>query len=286
MAAVPSHSKSAFIFGLGYLGKELADELHRKGWMVSGCVKTPSEVQGQRVPCFVSGSGEIDRTLQSATHVVSTAPPASGGEDPILTQYGGKLKGKWVGYVSSTGVYGEGKGWVTEGHPTTPVSTTSDRRLRCEEKWRGLGATIFRIAGLYGPGRSLIDRRPSEVILHPGHAISRVHRDDAARAIALAMEQHARGVFNLADAHPAPHHEVAGHAARLLGDPPPTSLRWGRDLTAPVGSRVYGLYGVTRLVDSSRARRELGWLPRFDHYSLGLRDCLDRSPLLSCKRKK
>ncbi|WP_343609738.1 SDR family NAD(P)-dependent oxidoreductase [Novosphingobium sp.] len=250
------------IFGMGYTGSAIATALRAQGWLVDGT--------GTHGTMHFDDTYRVHRALAQATAVISTAPPAQ-GEDPVLSRYGAVLHSPWLGYISSTGVYGDAGGaWVDE---SAPVGTgRRAARVSAEAQWLERGAHAFRLPGIYGPGRSAFDRlregRAHRLDL-PGQVFSRVHVADIVSAVLLAMETEAApGPWNIADDLPCHQNDVIEEAARLMGveAPPVVALD---DPSLSEASR--GFYRENRRVANGKAQRELGWRPAFPSYREGLR---------------
>lgn len=252
-----------FVFGLGYCGARIAARFAALGWEV---VST-----GREGTLRFDDSGSVRMALTDADHVVSTVPPAADG-DPVLAAYGDALAGKWLCYLSSTGVYGDSGGaWVDETAPTGTGRRTA--RAEADARWLDLGARVLRLPGIYGPGRSALERvregRAHRIDL-PGQVFSRVHVDDVHKAVETVLGG-AEGAYNIADDHPTSQNAVIEEACRLLGrDPPPLETLDQAELTP----RARAFYAENRRVSNFRARRELGWRPRYPSYREGLRACL------------
>lgn len=210
-----------------------------------------------------------DAALAAATHVLSSVPPDDAG-DPVLARYGTALAGKWLGYLSSTGVYGDtGGAWVDEGAPADRGRRAN--RNAADAAWLARGARVFRLPGIYGPGRSPLDRVAAGEAHRTGIAgqvFSRVHVDDIAAGVVAGFAAPA-GAYNLADDLPAPQDEVVAHAAALLGLPPPPVV----PLEA-LSPAARAFHAENRRVANGRAKRVLGWRPRYLDYRAGLRALL------------
>ncbi len=261
------------ILGLGYTGARLADALRTRGWRVSGVRRTAA---GEDVLAF-DDEAAVRARLGTASHILSSVPPGSDGADPVLTRFGPALqsnKAVWVGYLSSTGVYGDtGGAWVDE---SAPIGTgRRSARARADLAWQALGKNVrtFRLPGIYGPGRSAIDRvraGSAHRIDLPDQVFSRIHVDDIVAAV-LASLDGPPGVYNLADDHPCDQNAVIEYACGLIGvDPPPLLAIEDARLSA----QARAFYSENRRVASGRARRLLGWSPRYADYRSGLRSCL------------
>lgn len=255
------------IFGLGYSGTAIASAARQAGFQVSGTSR--SELDGT-IP-FDSANAAV----QAATHVLSTVAPDAAG-DPVLGQYASVLKTaphlRWFGYLSSTVVYGDrGGGWVDEDTPAAPSQPRGQRRVDAEEAWvRQAGRVavdIFRLGGIYGPGRSAFDdlragkaRRMDK----PGHRFGRIHRDDIARAVVAAMLQDrsaGRRVLNLVDDEPSESAAVVTHAAALLGVTPPPFVAFADALPA-MSPMARSFWAESRQVSAAKTKvaLKIEWL--------------------------
>jgi nucleoside-diphosphate-sugar epimerase len=255
-----------FIFGLGYSAKRIKHSLERLGWRV--------EATGGDSGLAFDDEPAVRAALARASHVLSSVPPADGA-DPVLDRYGDALGHAWLGYLSSTGVYGDtGGAWVDESAPTGQGRRTA--RAKSDAAWLRRGARVFRLPGIYGPGRSAIER-VREGAAHridvPGQVFSRIHVDDLATGVIAALDAPA-GAYNLADALPASQNAVIEYACRLLGTEPPP-LRSLDEAGLSPAARAF--YAENRRVANGKAKRVLGWRPRFADYRAGLVDCLRRS---------
>jgi nucleoside-diphosphate-sugar epimerase len=267
------------IFGLGYSGSAIADAARAAGFTVTGTTRAG-----------VDGSIRFDASdaaIQSATHLLTTAGPDESG-DPVLARYAGAIAAapglRWIGYLSSTVVYGDrGGGWVDEDTAVAPSQARGQRRADAEEAWAGFAGRcavdIFRLAGIYGPGRSAFDdlragraRRMNK----PGHQFGRIHRDDIARAVVTAMRQDrpaGRRVLNLADDEPSESAAVVTEAATLLGVTPPPEIAFSDALPA-MSPMALSFWAEDRRVASAKTKAALGieWL--YPTYREGLRAIL------------
>jgi nucleoside-diphosphate-sugar epimerase len=254
-----------FIFGLGFSAKRIKRSLESIGWTVEGT--------GSEGDVAFENEAAVRGALGRASHVLSSVPP-SGDADPVLESYGDALDHGWLGYLSSTGVYGDtGGAWVDESAPTG--SGRRSARAECDATWLARGARVFRLPGIYGPGRSAIER-VAEGKAHridlPGQVFSRVHVDDIATGVLAALDA-PPGAYNLADDLPASQNAVIQEACWLLGaEPPPLETLE----EAGLSQQALAFYSENRRVANGKARRVLGWCPRFPDYHTGLRDCLRR----------
>ena len=245
------------LFGPGYTGARIATALQRDGWHVDAINRTtPPEA--------------VRAALVQATHVVSTVPPGEEG-DPVLVAYGDAIgQAGWIGYLSSTGVYGDTKGaWVDE---SGSLGGRRDGRVAADLAWQALGARVFRLPGIYGPGRAMFERLRSgqaHRIDAPGQVFCRIHVDDIVAGVVAAMREGPAGAYNLADDQPAPQNRVIEYACALMGlSPPPFKPL---DELSP---QARAFYGENRRVANGKAKRLLGWRPRYPTYRQGLRAIL------------
>ena len=262
------------IFGLGYCGRAVA-RAAAAGFRVLGTTRAGGE-----------GSlpfAEAAPALAAATHLLITAAPDEGG-DPVLARYGAEIAAaprlRWIGYLSSTGVYGDHAGaFVDEATPPRPAAPRARRRVAAERAWQDFAGRsavdLFRLAGIYGPGRSVLDdlrAGRARRIIKPGQVFSRIHRDDIARAVLAAMANApARGarVFNLADDEPAASAEVIAEAARLLGLAPPPEIPFAA--AAPgMSPMARSFWAENRRVRNDITKEALGLAWRYPSYREGL----------------
>jgi nucleoside-diphosphate-sugar epimerase len=255
-----------FIFGLGYSAKRIKRSLERAGWTV--------EATGSEADIAFADEAAVRGALARASHVLSSVPPQDDA-DPVLDRYGDALGHPWLGYLSSTGVYGDtGGAWADESAPTGRGRRSG--RAECDEAWLARGARAFRLPGIYGPGRSAIERvrqGTAHRIDLPGQVFSRIHVDDIAAGVLAALDA-PPGPYNLADDLPASQNAVIEEACRLLGAEP-TPLQSLDE--AGLSEQALAFYSENRRVANGKAKRVLGWSPRFADYRAGLRDCLKRS---------
>lgn len=245
------------VFGPGYSASRLMAAVTARGGDVAAVTRaTFGDVEGTRA------------RIAAATHILSSIPPGEG--DPVLATYGSDLarSGAWLGYLSSTGVYGDtGGGWVDE---SAPLRGRRGARLAADQDWAALPrACVFRLPGIYGPERSALERMAAGAVRvkFPGQVFSRVHVDDLVAGVIAAFDG-PTGIYNLADDHPAPQADVLAYAAMLLGtDPGPELAPDAVELSA--ASRAF--YAENRRVANGKAKRLLGWRPQYSDYRLGLR---------------
>ncbi|MES2493030.1 MAG: SDR family NAD(P)-dependent oxidoreductase [Pseudomonadota bacterium] len=252
------------IFGLGYSASVIARALETRGWEV---VST-----GRHGTLPFADEYAVRRALDAAEAVLSSVPPDRDGADPVLERYGEALAQRWTGYLSSTGVYGDTRGaWVDETAPTGDGRRTA--RAACDAAWLARGARVFRLPGIYGPGRSALDRvrqGTAHRIALSDQVFSRIHVDDLADGVVAGLDGPS-GAYNLADDWPCSQNAVIEEACRLLGREPPPLQQLEEAALSPM-ARAF--YAENRRVANLRARRVLGWVPRHCDYRTGLRAIL------------
>ncbi|MFS0737943.1 SDR family NAD(P)-dependent oxidoreductase [Sphingomonas sp. 1P06PA] len=254
---------SLLLFGPGYAGSRIAAAVAEQGGRV---VTVRSRADGQSLG--IDDRDALAEALAHASHVVSTVPPV-GEVDPVLARYRDRLAGRWVGYLSSTGVYGDAGGaWVDESAPTDRGRRSA--RNAADADWLALGAHVFRLPGIYGPGRSALDRvaaGQAHRIDLPDQIFSRIHVDDIVSGVIAALAGPA-GAYNLADDLPASQNDVVEAACALLGVAPPPILSIE---AAGLSPQARSFYAENRRVANGKAKRLLGWKPAYPDYRAGLR---------------
>lgn len=252
-----------FIFGLGYSASRIAAALEAQGWEVLST--------GRDGTLRFDDASNVRIALADASHVLSSVPPSADG-DPVIDTYGPALVGKALLYLSSTGVYGDTKGaWVDESAVTGLGRRTA--RAEADAQWLKLGARVLRLPGIYGPGRCALERVKSGAarrIAIIDQVFSRVHVDDIVQAAQLALNA-AQGAYNIADDAPCSQNEVIEHACRLLGLPLPPLQTLEEANLSPM---ALAFYAENRRVANGKAKRLLGWQPRYPTYREGLASCL------------
>ncbi|MDF7776704.1 NAD(P)-dependent oxidoreductase [Sphingomonas sp. AOB5] len=241
-----------FLFGPGYTASRLAEAVRAMGWRVS--TATRDTFHGR----------EAD--LAAATHILSSVPP--GESEPVLDAYRTALAAgdAWLGYLSSTGVYGDTQGaWVDESAPTGTGRRAA--RADADAAWLALAARVFRLPGIYGPGRSALDRIPAHRVDAPGQVFSRIHVDDIVRGVIAGFDG-PPGAYNLADDLPAPQAEVQAWAAHLQHREPAPLVPLD---DAGLSPQARAFYSENRRVSNGKAKRVLGWTPLYPDYRFGLR---------------
>lgn len=252
-----------FVFGFGYTASLIAGQLRSQGWTV--------EATGSAGGIAFADETAVCAALAQASHVLSSVPPA-GADDPVLARYGHSLGQRWLGYLSSTGVYGDTQGaWVDE---TAPVGTgRRAARSEADLAWLDRGARVFRLPGIYGPGRSALDRArqgKAHRLDLPRQVFSRVHVEDIASGVVAALDA-PPGAYNLADDLPCGQNALIEESCRLLGIAPPPLMTLDE---AGLSPQARAFYGENRRVANGKAKRVLGWRPRYPTYREGLRALL------------
>ncbi len=275
-----------FVFGYGFTGQALARRLLHDGWEFAASYRTPGDAQriaadGGRAVAADDRRG-LAAALANATAVLITAPPGPQGCPGLSALVPALAEARafpdWTGYLSTTGVYGDRRGrWVTEASPLAAQSVEGARRVGAERDWlqagagMGLTVAVFRLPGIYGPGRSALDRLregKARRIAAPGQVFSRIHVEDLASGLAASIAQPRAGAaYNLCDDEPAPNTEVIAHAAGLLGMEPPPEIPLAE---AGLSTAALRFYAESKRVSNARAKAELGWRPAYPTYREGL----------------
>ena len=278
---------NVFVFGLGYSAVETAAILLEGGWRVSGTVRSAAKAaepeKGGASPILFDDRAAVEKALQTATHLLVSTPPGEEG-DPALAAYEQALRGaplRWIGYLSTVGVYGDHHGeWIDEDTPTAAPRGRKSARVEAEKAWEalahecGVPLDIFRLAGIYGPGRSPIDRiraGDARCIVKPGQVFNRIHVEDIAQTVIAAIRRERRGggsrIYNVADDEPAPPQDVLLYAAQLIGAPPPPEIPFDRAELSPMAR---SFYEDNKRVHNTKIKRELGVVLRYPTYREGL----------------
>lgn len=269
--------QSALLLGAGFVARALAPHLLAEGWDVH--VTTRSGVTKlQDVTCHKfdgPASADLQSVFIDADIIVSSIPPAKDGTEPAFSEFGHLTpRANWIAYLSATSVYGDRAGkWAFEGEPPSPSLARGVARADAEMSWIETlwPVHIFRLAGIYGPGRSpfrKLRNQTARAILKDGHVVNRIHVDDIVSALLLSLNApDPQSIYNLADGHPAPPQDVLDYAAGLLELPPPP--RTALDDPA-VSDMARSFYAETKRVSADKARQRLGWNPAHKTYRDGL----------------
>ncbi|WP_291732936.1 SDR family oxidoreductase [Leisingera sp. F5] len=266
--------KTLLCLGFGYTARALAPRLLAQGWRVIGTSREVVEAEGVEMIAWPGQSVPLD----GVTHVLSSIGPNADG-DPLLAAMGDQLAAarelEWAGYLSTTAVYGHhGGAWVDEATPVRPSSERGDWRVKAEAHWQaipGLPLHIFRLAGIYGPGRGPFAKLmagKARRIVKPGQVFSRIHVEDIAQVLAASIAQPSPGaIYNVCDDDPAPPQDVLGHAAELLGLPMPAEVPFDEAGMTPMAR---SFYGENKRVRNRRIKDELGVELLYPTYREGL----------------
>jgi nucleoside-diphosphate-sugar epimerase len=275
-------NKVLLSLGHGYCASYLAGRLVPQGWRIAGTTRDPDKfpsLRAQGITPILWDRDAILPCLEHASHLLVSAGPSETGDpalallQPDITRQAARLD--WVGYLSTTGVYGDAQGdWVDECTPLTPETERGRRRMRAEAAWSAipdLPLHIFRLAGIYGPGRgpfAKVREGSARRIIKPGQVFSRIHVEDIAQALEASMARPKPGtVYNLCDDDPAPPQDVIAHAADLLGvEMPPEVPFEEADLTPMARS----FYSESKRVSNARIKSDLGVTLKYPDYRTGL----------------
>jgi uncharacterized protein YbjT (DUF2867 family) len=274
-------TETLFTFGHGYSASALARLLEPRGWSMTGTSRNPDHlaaIAAQSVTPLLWPGADPRPALTNATHLLLSAAPDENG-DPVLAHFGADFPAlvpniRWVGYLSTTGVYGDHDGgWVDETTPLTPATKRGKHRVIAEAQWQALDLPlhIFRLAGIYGPGRgpfAKVRAGTARRIIKPNQVFSRTHVDDIAQVLAASIARPNPGaVYNVCDDDPAPPEAVIGHAAELLGLPLPPAEDYA---TAQMTPMARSFYAESKRVRNDRIKSELGVDLLYPSYRDGL----------------
>ncbi len=285
-------AKRLFCFGLGYTGERLAAALMAGGWSVGGTCRSAeacAALQEKGIDAHVFDRdhpmADALAALAGATHILNSVPPDDGGDGVLDCHADAIAHGEgveWIGYLSTTGVYGDHHGrWVDEETPVRPSGERGARRAAAEQQWfnfwwgHGIPLNVFRLAGIYGPGRSALDtvRAGRARRIHkPGHVFSRIHVDDIVATLRASMARPNGGAaYNVCDDKPAPPAEVIEFACGLLGVEPPPVVDYDEAGLSPMAR---SFYDDNKRVRNDRIKDELGVTLAYADYETGLRALL------------
>jgi nucleoside-diphosphate-sugar epimerase len=277
-----------FCFGLGYTALALARRLQGEGWRITGTcrqAKRQEALAGLGIETWIFDRdrplADSAAALAGCTHLLSSVPPDESG-DPVLDLHGPDIASRsglaWIGYLSTTGVYGDRQGgWVDEESALEPTGERGRRRVAAEAGWLALGQRaglpvhLFRLAGIYGPGRSAFDALRTgraQRIDKPGQVFSRIHVADIVQILEASMARPRAGaIYNLCDDDPAAPADVIAHAAALLGVAPPPLIPFAE---AKLSEMARSFYDDNKRVRNDRIKQELGVRLIYPGYRAGL----------------
>jgi len=275
-------TRTLISFGHGYTAQALARRLVPRGWTIYGTTRKPEKLAGLEAEGVIPvlwPDGDLSEAFETATHVLASAAPGDEG-DPVLARYESEIRVMaprldWAGYLSTTGVYGDHQGaWVDESTPLAPATRRGRLRVAAEAQWTaipGLPLHIFRLAGIYGPGRGPFEKvrqGTARRIVKPNQVFSRVHVEDIARVLEASIERPDPGAaYNVCDNAPAPPEDVIAFAAELLGRPVPPEVPFDE---AEMSAMARSFYAESKRVDNRRIREELGVELAYPDYRTGL----------------
>ena len=280
-----------FIFGLGYTGKVLGDLLKKQGWKISGTSRDKAGAEQLAQNGFYSYVFNETTPLEPAvfdgvTHILLSIPPNDEG-DLVFKTHGSDIAQraqqlKWVGYLSTTGVYGDHQGgWVDEETALTPSTERGEKRVWAEIQWQSLFQSnklpihIFRLAGIYGPGSNQLEKvaaKKAKRRIKEGQVFSRIHVDDIAGMLIASMNSpHAGEAYNICDDEAAPPQDVVTYAAQLLGVDPPQEILFNPDDMTPMG---LSFFAESKRVSNEKIKRDLGYTLKYPTYREGLKALL------------
>ncbi|MGB7317618.1 MAG: SDR family oxidoreductase [Planktotalea sp.] len=278
--------KHLLSFGHGYSARALTPLLLAQGFAITGTtrsVEKRSALKATGITPVIWPGGDLSEALKRATHLLISAGPSESG-DPVLADLRDQITVhapnlEWVGYLSTTGVYGDtGGDWVDEASPLSPATKRGQMRVAAEAAWQsvpGLPLHIFRLAGIYGPGRgpfSKVRAGTARRIIKAGQVFSRIHVEDIAQVLAASIARPNPGaIYNLCDDDPAPPQDVIAHAAELLGLPLPPEVDFD---TAEMTPMARSFYAESKRVRNELIKRELGVKLRYADYRSGLASLL------------
>lgn len=279
-----------FCFGLGYSALHVADRLLAAGWRVSGTCRSAekqAELRARGIEAHLFDRerplSDLPRLLADVTDLLASVPPDAAG-DPVIDRHGAEiaaaaLRLSWIGYLSTTGVYGDcGGAWVDETSPLRPSGERGLRRLKAEQAWLALPqpAHLFRLAGIYGPGSSALDAvrtGRARRVVKAGQVFSRIHVSDIAATVIASMARPDPGAaYNVCDDDPAPPADIVTYACSLLGVEPPPIVDYEMADLSPMAR---SFYDDNKRVDNARMKRELGVTLAFPDYRIGLKSLFD-----------
>ena len=281
-------TKTLLSFGHGYSARALSRILLPQDWRIIGTTRDEDKavrLMNEGVEPRIWPGADMIPALNAATHILISAGPDDAG-DPVLAQLETEIAARadqfeWVGYLSTTGVYGDHNGdWVDEETPLTPATKRGIARVEAEAAWQAipdLPLHIFRLAGIYGPGRgpfAKVRNGTARRIIKQGQVFSRTHVADIARIIAASIKRPNIGsIYNVCDNDPAPPEDVIAYAAELLGMPIPAAIDYE---TADMTPMARSFYAESKKVRNDKIKTELGVELLYPDYKTGLKALLAR----------
>ncbi len=268
-------------FGFGFSAQTLAQKLDKKNWRITG---TSRSAEGVASIAALGFEGllfdELSSIPKTVTHIVSSVPPSALG-DPVLQKFKSELEAraddlKWVAYLSTTGVYGDRAGAVVdETASLTPNTERGQRRVATEAAWTFLYPHIFRLAGIYGPGRNALESLKAGTakrVIKQGQIFSRIHVEDIAGILLASINTPNPGrIYNMADDEPCPPQDVISYAAQLLKVEPPPEIPFEQAVLSAIAR---SFYGDSKRVSNARVKKELDYRFVFPNYRVGLQALL------------
>ncbi len=289
-----------FVFGLGYSALALAKAVQAQGWDVAGTYRTGDGASRLRAhgvrPFHFDGTQPLETgALDGATHLLCSIP--ADPDDPALRHNTGAIAKSgslaWVGYLSTTSVYGVTDGTlVDEDTVCDPSSARGLRRLAAEQSWQRLplAGHIFRLSGIYGPGRSVFDTirgGRAQRIIKPGQVFNRIHVDDIADIVRASIAAPVPGrIYNVADDQPAPSSDLVTYACALLNVKPPKEIPFDKAVLSPMAREFWA---DNKRIDNRRIKDELGIQLRYPTYRQGWTQFLQQaasSPLAGIRHRR
>ena len=275
-------TKSLLCIGYGFSARALAPVLQNLGWSITGTTRNPArvpEMLAEQVVPIIWPGDDLYAALSNASHLLISAAPSTQGDPFLGTIDLAAHKFSWVGYLSTTGVYGNHDGaWVDETAPLNPTTKRGQYRVQAEAAWiaTALPVHIFRLAGIYGPGRgpfSKVRNGTARRIIKPGQMFSRIHADDIAQVLAASISQPRPGaIYNLCDDDPAPPQDVLAYAAQLLNMPLPPKVDFA---LAEMTAMARSFYAENKRVRNNLIKSELNIALKYPSYKDGLQSLLE-----------
>ena len=281
-------TRTLLSFGHGYSAQALERLLLPQGWRIIGTTRSEAKAEAMRtrgIEALIWPGADVTDALNAASHLLMSASPDD-GSDPVLAALQDQITARadqfeWAGYLSTTGVYGDhGGDWVDETAPLTPATRRGQARVVAEAAWQAIPALplhIFRLAGIYGPGRgpfAKVRNGTARRIIKDGQVFSRTHVDDIAQVLAASIAQPEPGaIYNVCDDDPAPPQDVIAYAAQLLGLPVPEAVPFEDAELTPMAR---SFYAESKKVRNDRIKDDLGVKLLFPDYRSGLQSLLDQ----------